>query len=176
MNHSSLLKVSLFAGILSTLALVQTYALSSQSSAQRFTLYRFELACFGSIAVAPGTKYIWKRIGKDLLGDKSPTPFQIFFKCFVAVIIGLAHAFPLTILRIVKEPIFNVFSWLACGVITAVLFFYGTLTLLMHIIKRYFLRSFELSNRSITLVSLILSLLSIWTAYGIATNSPTVIR
>ena len=172
---NQLLMISVIAVALSVLAIVQSFALSSFSSAQRFTLYRVELGFFLSFIFFPGSKFLWKRMVKDVLGGDSSTPLQIFLKFFVAIVFGLAHLFPLSNILIVEEPVFNVLCWVSFGILSALLIFFGTVKVVINICKPC-LRCLDFSNRYITISALFFSAFSIWIAYGIATRPPAVIR
>ena len=177
MSHNRFLKFSAFAGAMSTLAILQTYAfqLLNLSHAQRFTLYRLEFGLIVNVIVTPGVKFLWKRIVKDLLGDSSPNACQACFKLFVAILIGLAYFCPFTSFLISKEPFFNVICWLACGFFLVLLFYFGVIKLLITLCKPYG-NILDFSNHYVTLFGLLFSTVTIWTAYGIASSPPTVIR
>jgi len=128
-----------------------------------------------SIIFVPGTKFVWKRIVNDLLGDDSPTPLQLFFKLFVAFTLILAHIFPLTILLIVKDPIFHIISWTSFGFLLMLLLYFGIIKLVLYVCNPFF-KIIDFNNRKITISALILSVFTIWTAYENATKSPNVIR
>ena len=173
-TNSVFLKISFAVAAFSSFVLLQGYAISSFSAAKRRKIYRLEFGVVLNLLLIPGSKYLWKRLVKDTSDFFSVVAHQ-FWKLIVVVLLVFAHFCPFTTLLITKEPFFPVICWLAFGTYLSLLLMFGISKTLQFICKPVFGPTHMTRVRVTGLVTF-LSMMIIWTAFGIASSPPIVIR
>ena len=170
------LKLASIVALLSCCALLQTYWLKGLSSAKRYKLYRFEAGVFLSLLIIPFSKFLWRCFTKDFLSARIPSYLHCMWKLLVAFVLMMTHVCPVTSILISKEPPFIVIlSWLCLGTYMVLLLLLGFVKCGCYVVKTT-IKPLNCTPFRQSVITLAVGVILIFTAFRVASNSPTIIR
>ena len=160
------------------LLLFQTYLFTSVPDSTKYKIYRFQFGIVLNIVFYSSSKFLWKRLVKDVISNSASAFSQFSWKIIILTLLFLAHFSPFTNYFVAKEPtVFNMLSWTCFASYIVIFCILISTKLIIALVFYFFKRSyFCFSLRAQSIFAIITTITFTWIAFVIANNPPRIIK
>jgi len=159
-----------------SLLLFETIVFTTFSPERKYKCYRAQFVIVINLVFVVGSRYLWKRLVRDVITTAWPKHIELFWKFGVVTFLFLAHFAPASLYFLSKEPTFlGMASWTCFGAYVLIFSILVSVGIVAGILE-HFLNSRCFSKRLQAVFTVFTTTLCTYAAFQIALSPPQIVR